>query len=180
MTPPPFAGAYWAERKETRQEIAGRISTFLSRVGSTDATFERWFRKSHAGPTATMQIRNDPLEIERILKPNRRDADKSAVSELGVAFTAWNGRGVSLSATIGAFSPFVRNSVVVSFDEVPNEWSSSTWRGVVHALIGSFDPDRVVVTNSEILARAKASFPWEAGWLQYERGSDVREYDVAI
>ena len=86
--------------------------------------------------------------------------------------------GVSLSATLGAYSSYVRIAVVLSFDPPSVSKSPTEWREILDAAIRAFDPDHAVVKSNELLAVKAAGQAWDAGWLIYERGSEVQGHPL--
>jgi hypothetical protein len=171
-------GAYWPARRESCEQAAERFSRFLAVLSQTDPAFSRWFLKAKRKSEATAPLLADPAEIASRLTVNRRDTDKVVMPELGFGIAAWNGDEYSLSAKLGAYSPRILNSVVISGGD-HGTISQHAWREAFEAAIQHFDPEHAVVTTHELLDRANAVHPWEVGWLTYQRGQPVREHSVA-
>ena len=112
------------------------------------------------------------------LKVNRRDVGGDVISELGFSLAVWNGAEASLDITIGAFSPYILNSAVLSFRDAAATRSPIDCRPLMDAAIDAFDPEQAVVTSNELLMRTNAKEPWDAGWLTYSRGGEVVEHAI--
>lgn len=122
-----------------------------------------------------------PLEVsvEAIhgqLKTNNRDANGTAIQELGFSFNIWNGRDdapASLAVTCGAFSGFVNNSAVLYLppQSEPNDADSQGYfKELLHRAVEAWNPDNAVVTSNEFLERKGGGLPWiVGGWLVYKR-----------
>jgi hypothetical protein len=171
-----FVGAYWQQRKESREEVAGRVTRFLSDLGARNALFSKWFSKGRSKAAAGTPIVMDASGLAGNLKVNRRDVGGDVMPELGFTLGIWNGDGVSMQATAGAYNPYVRNSVVLSFDTVEDRLTKADWKVVLEAVIGAFDPEHAVVTSADYMTRHQPSNPWDAGWFTYSRGVGVREH----
>jgi hypothetical protein len=171
-----FVGVYWSERPESREVVAVRIANFLAVIARYGDVLAKWFLKARSKRAAFAPIEIEPGSIAAALKVNRRDVGGEVVPELGFSLGLWNGRTASLSLTAGAFSPYVRNSVVLAFED--GEWANrDLLRKVLSAAIEAFDPDHGVVTSSEKLARVQVEHAWQAGWLTYARDGQVVEHE---
>lgn len=159
-----FVGVYWSERRESREAVAVRVARFLALVAQCEAIFARWFLKARTKSAGGIPVIPDANEVATKLKVNRRDVGGDVISELGFSLGLWNGRTASLSATVGACSPHVRNSVVLAFDERA-QIDKQVLRKVLCAAIEAFEPDHGVVTSSKLLTSAGSVDPWETGWL---------------
>jgi hypothetical protein len=170
-----FLGAYWAQRKESRDQVAARIAIFLDRISRCDPLLVAWFLKGKSRLSAGVPLETTSAGIALRLEVNRRDVGGDLIAELGFSLGAWNGSDISLAATLGAFSPYVQNAVVLSFDGTLPTKTTREWRYLLDGAVEAFAPDHAVVTSAELLASAKAVRPWEAGLLTYDRGGDVKE-----
>ena len=110
------------------------------------------------------------------MKANDRDLTGDPVVELGFNLSLWNGGNASFSATVRAFSPYVENSVVLSFHgDCPVD--REKWRRLIERAVEDFDPDAAVATNHDYIAAHGDGTPDEAGGLlTYTRGKAVVEY----
>ncbi|MCG8421216.1 MAG: hypothetical protein MJE77_25120 [Proteobacteria bacterium] len=171
-----FVGAYWSQRQESREESAKRIVLCLSLLKSQSELFAEWFMKARTKAAAF----ENPLSIDldtvaSTLRVDRRDVGGEAMPELGFSLSVWNGKNASFTATVGVYSPYVRNAVLLSFDESPTTFSADDWKALLEAMIRAFEPDHAVVTSHEHLDRVGAEAPWESGWFTYQRGGEIQE-----
>lgn len=171
-----FVGAYWSQRKESRQQAASRIALFLGTIASKNEALSTWFLKGRSKAQGRTKLSLDADSIGRELVANRRDIGGEPMLEVGFSMGIWNGESVSFDATIGAFSPYVQNSVVLSFDDDGDRLNETDWRGLLDSAIFAFEPEHGVVTSGQRLARAGARSAWDAGLLTYERSTGVREH----
>jgi hypothetical protein len=171
-----FVGAYWKQRKESREEVAARLVRFLSAAAGQGSLFSKWYLKGRTPSGARTPLSMDSTSIAKHLRVNRRDVGGQEMTELGYRLAVWNGNGVSLEATLGVTSPYVRNSVVLSFEKGQDRLSKKDCRTLIEAAVQAFDPEHAVITTAESLERSHATNPWEAGSFTYERGSEIREH----
>ena len=175
-----IVGAYWSQRKESRDQAATRIATFLVNVASRHQTLSTWFFKGKTKAAArSRELDLSVASVARALTVNRRDVDRQSMPEVGFRLGIWNGDEVSFSVTIGSYSPYVGNHVVLTFADEHDWLDEPDRRDLLNAEISAFDPDHAVVTNRQILAKAGATDPWDAGWLTYARCSGVQEHTVS-
>lgn len=142
---------------------------------AVDPTLERWFLKAKRKKDAAVAADISAEAIEALLKTNNRDTTGEPIAELGFSLGIWNGESASLSATVGAFSPYVGNSVVLSYNgDSPS--NSVVWRTLIEHAVEAFDPDAAVVTNHDYVACHGDGAPDEAGgWFLYRRGKPIVE-----
>jgi hypothetical protein len=171
-----FIGAYWPQRKESQAEVADRLVRFLRTIGNIDPIYSQWFLKAGRKSAANKPVVAEPAEVAAMLKVNRRDVDGDAIAELGFSFGCWNGVHASFSATVGAFSPHVQNSVVLSVGDSWDRGELKAYRRLLEAVVGAFNPQHAVVTSTELLDQANAAVPWEAGWLIYHVEGGIQEH----
>ncbi len=105
-------GAYWTARKESAEECAERLSSFLSELAATDSALSVWYEKAKSKREATqakldvgcVKALTDLLERGQ----NRRDVGGDVIADLGFHVGIWNGerslKAASLSVTCGAYS----------------------------------------------------------------------------
>lgn len=170
-----FIGAYWSQRKESKESAAQRMAAFLEALAGCGEDFACWYSKGRTRATALRSpIELDAASIAINLKSNRRDTDRQPIPDLGYSLGAWNGRNISLSATIGGWSQHVGNAVVLNLgDERRGEVS---YRPIMEIIVRAFDPDHAVVTNHEYIGRAGATKPWEGGLFTYHRGGVIEQH----
>ncbi len=170
-----IVGAYWSQRKESREVAAEHITSLLSTIATYSKELSTWFTKARTKAAALRSpLTLDNVVVARVLAVNRRDADRQPIPELGFSLALWNGDKASLSATVGSYSPYVLNSIMLKIDDSA-ALSKESYRILLEMMIRAFVPDHAVVTSNERLARAGAKKVWETGWLTYERGGELRE-----
>lgn len=170
-----FLGVYWASRKESRTDCAARLARFLSAGTGVDPTLERWFLKANRKKDAIIAADITTEGVDALLKTNKKDTTGEPITELGFSLGIWNGESASLSATVGAFSPYVGNSVVLSYNG-DSPASAAVWRTLIERAVEAFDPDTAVVTNHDYVASHGDGAHDEAGgWFRYRRGTPIVE-----
>ena len=170
-----FVGAYWSQRKEPKEAAAARIAAFLQHIGERFEHFARWYNQARSRAAALRSpVAIDAATIASKLG-NHRDDDRRPVPDLGFRFSAWNGKDASISVSIGAYTPYVGNRVVLDVDG-DGGLSEDSYRAILEEMVRVFDPDHAVVTSHEILARSGATKPWEAGLFTYARGAGIRQH----
>jgi hypothetical protein len=174
-----FVGAYWRARKESQEAAAERIVQFLSSIAGRYDFLATWFMKARSRDLAlATPISLDTATVADRLQVSRRDVGGEVISEIGCGIELWNGSGVSFSAYVGSTSPYVGNSVVLSFTEMPEGLLESDWTRLLELMILAFDPENAVVTSDAILERTGADEPWDAGLWSYKRGESVRKHSL--
>jgi hypothetical protein len=169
-----WVGTYWFERGETREEAAQRLSSFLVAVGASLPIMSNWLEQGRSRRAALRR----PIETSaEALAPRLRyiltDVGKVPMEELGLQFSAWNGRNASLSVCIGATSTRAApNSVILRIDEDADTPKPGDLRAVLEAMIVSFAPDHGVVASN--MFPIHGSMPWDRGYLTYHKGEGIR------
>ena len=156
-------------------ECATRLSNYLRVIGLLESTFQEWNQKTSRHPDTAKAAVLSMEGIDALLKTNNRDVGGDPIVELGFNLSLWNGSNALFSATIGAYSPYIENSVVLSFrGDCPVD--SETWRRLIEKAVEAFDPDSAVVTSHDYIASHGGGAPDEAGgWFTYTRGSAIVE-----
>ena len=143
-------GAYWEERKESRQACASRISIFLQALAAQDTALSRWYKPLGSRKESLRELPRDVDGLLPLLGVNRRDFGGEVIVELGYDFSAWNGWKAdvpaSLSIGCGAFSPGISNRAVVSFDPEASP-TLDLLQGILRAAVTAFDPEEGVVVS---------------------------------
>lgn len=172
----PFIGAYWASRRETKERCAQRVAAFFGRIQSRPGLGE-WFTKGKSAKAAAKSpIPSNTEGVLPFLKTNNRDTDGSAIAELGFNLNLWNGSSISLAVTCGAFSPAIRNSVVLNLPETTELGAQdiASMRSLLEVFVDVWDPDQAVVTSPQLIAAKGGGMPWQTkGWLNYVKGVGV-------
>lgn len=164
-------GAYWKQRKESREEAAARIALFLSTIATKHEVLGTWFLKGQTKARALQtKLPLDPDSIANVLRVNRKDtAGREVMTSLGFSLGIWNGGKVSFSAMVGAYSSNVRNTAVLSFGNEGNQFVKQDWRDLLSAMISAFESDDAVVK-----ARNTGAIEGQ-DWITYVRGVGLRE-----
>jgi hypothetical protein len=171
---PLFLGAYWSARKEDQLSCAIRLSDFLKSIGCAEPTLDRWFLKGRKRNTGN-KLDVSPTGICSALRSNKRDTDGEVIEELGFSLSVWNGNGISFTATLGSFSPYIANASVLSCD-ADHAMAAETWRLLIERAAQAFDPDCAVVTSYDYISRHGNGSPCEAGgWFRYMRNNAIEE-----
>ncbi len=172
----PFVGAYWTSRRETKERCARRVAEFFGRIQMIP-DLACWFTK---GGSTKVAIRLPvPANAEGILpflKTNNRDTDGSAIAELGFSLNLWNGRSTSLSVTCGAFSPVIRNAIVLNLPTAAEVEAKDLMdmRSLLEAVIDIWEPDQAVATSFQLMADRGGGMPWQTkGWFNYGKNEGV-------
>ena len=103
-----FLGAYWPERKESREQVAQRLERFLSSIAANSGHLSEWFMKGRSSRAARTPLKLEAASLGAMLKVNRRDVGGDVIPELGFSLGVWNGASASLDATLGISSPHVK------------------------------------------------------------------------
>ena len=167
-------GAYWGQRKESRQACASRISAFLQALAAQDAALSRWYKPLASRKERLRELPHDVDGLLPLLGVNRRDFGGEVIVELGFDFSAWNGWKAdipaSLSVDCGAFSPVVSNSAVVSFDPEASP-TFGLLQEILRAAVTAFDPeDGVVVSDATRSAHPALRMREKPAVFRYKRG----------
>ncbi|MEO0593840.1 MAG: Imm52 family immunity protein [Myxococcota bacterium] len=173
-----FVGAYWAQRKESKESGAHRIATFLTAITDLSDELGAWYSKGRDRSAALRTpVEIEVESIERKLNPNHRDADRQPISDLGLRFSAWNGANASFSVTIGSWNKHVRNAAVLDLGD-DDQQTAGFYRALLTELVRAFEPDHAVVASHDDSARTGATMPWEAGMFTYTRGGTVQQHSM--
>jgi hypothetical protein len=174
-----FVGAYWGQRKESKESAAERIAAFLEDLAGCGDAFATWYSKATSRAVALRSpMGRDAASLVRNLKPNRRDADRQPIPELGHSLSAWNGGNFSFSATIGSWNEQVGNAVVLNLG-AERDLGQDSYQRIIEAAVRAFDPDHAVITSHEQINRAGATRPWEVGFFMYHRGGRIERHTIA-
>jgi hypothetical protein len=168
-------GAYWGQRKESRQVCASRISVFLHALAAQNAALSRWYDLIDSPEEPLRELPRDLDGLLPLLEEHRRDIGDEVMVELGFNFSGWNGWNAdipaSLSVGCGAFSPVVGNCAVVSFDSEASP-TLDLLREILRAAVTAFDPeDGVVVSKATSSAHPSLSIVETPAVFRYKRGA---------
>jgi len=170
-----FIAAYWGERKESRTKCAFRIAQAIDLLAQIHPELSVWYLKKSKKTISPKKI-DGKSEIERNMRANKRDSDGLPIYDLGFSLGLWNGSNsfpCSFNVACGAYSEFVKNSVVLQFPENNNILPYSEIRRCLVAIVSVLDPDFALVTSHEYIDHNGGGAPWDAGgWLVYKRSDD--------
>jgi hypothetical protein len=172
-------GAYWSEREESREAAAARIFDFLKAIAGQSGEFTTWYSKARSRAAALRSpIPIDEATIAKKLGVHR-DSHRRLMPDLGFDFNAWDGKHATFSASVGIYTPYVSNAVVLRIDDSYDDsyaLSGEVYRALLEEMVRAFDPEHAVVTTHEYRERMGATKPWEAGWFTYARGEGIQEH----
>jgi hypothetical protein len=170
-----FLGVYWGPREQSRESVASTLCEFLLAIReAVGEPASHWFKTARSKAAAKREIALTVQSIDKELKTSRTDIGKQPMPELGYSFGAWNGAELDVTASIGGFSPRLRNAVVLT-DGGGTIGDVSQWEALASSAVRLFDPDAVAVTSHEYLARIGADTPSVGGGLfHYQRGGSLK------
>jgi hypothetical protein len=158
----PFIGAYWSQRKESRPECATRLAKLLEGI-SSEGCGDRWFlpvKSRSKEPQQVLSADKSSPAIEALLRANNRDRDGMPIPQLGFSLYLWNGdydRSIALHATCGAYSEFVKNSIVLELPAIVVEENAAEVQrleSLLKLFVFVWEPESAVVSSAEELARS--------------------------
>ena len=168
-------GAYWSGRSEPEDAAASRVAQFLAAIARLDPQLSAWLPTGGGGTARERAIPSfDTAVIRRYFSRIRTDTDDRVIEDLGWHVSLWSGGDVSLRATIGLFAPNQSNSVVLTFGPRASRLGVETQTQILRVMIKTFEPDHAVATDNETLDAVAAELPWQAGWITYRRGGELR------
>lgn len=170
-----FIGVYWGARRESRERVADKLSSFLRAIAFVDPVVSSWFFTARRKSEADKPLLTDLVTISQALEVSRKDIGREVMTDLGFSLGVWNGGALSLSVRMGSDNPSIQNSVVISCHDSHPGLSAQAARDVLDRAIAIFQPERGAVTTTTLLNQVSAKHPWEAGWLVYQRGRGIRE-----
>jgi hypothetical protein len=168
-----FIGFYWSNREETRNACGRLLFDVLSEMSEVSSVFKTWYAKGRTKKASFEAIDTSAESLALCLKSSRNDYDSSEISELGFSASLWNGNDqfpVSIGATIGGYSEYVRNSLVIQLptrETVTQYLSDSELRTLFTKLVTRIQPDNGAISSYTYLDKHDEAMPWEAGWLVY-------------
>lgn len=169
----PFVGAYWAAREESREACASRCVKFFDMISGLPG-MSRWAKKSSSKLAKINEVSTGLESLLKLLKTNNRDINGAAISELGFSLALWNGdaaRPVSISILCGAYSPRIKNCVVLNLPTLvePMEEDFRYMKSIADALIMVWDPDSVIASSSQSMEQQGGGLWTHESWFRYSR-----------
>lgn len=178
----PYAAAYWGPRAERIDACADRALQFLEGLSQVDPSLGEWFETSDR--RADARSRPVALAREALVEllgsgRNRRDADRSVITELGFSAALWNGKEPSVGLRIGCGkqprTPNVKNAVVLNLprlEEAVGLVSPDAARGTMRILVECWEPDWATWTTHEWREEQEAADGEPVfGWMTYLNGA---------
>lgn len=161
-----FIGAYWPARKESQEQCAERLGTFLRECANCDPVLATWFETGRSRRQAMerpVDIGNrdylmDLLERGR----NRRDVGQTVIEELGFRVVLWNGesgmKAVGLSIKCGLYwtsattNAGMGNSVTLDLPEALDELrQADRMSRMLAAIVRAWEPDWAGVMSTDAM-----------------------------
>lgn len=149
-----FVGVYWSARPAELPECTVKAVEHFRALSKGDEGLARWFRTSWRKPKNPSEVDVESAEaIASLWDVNRRDIDKSAITELGWTIRLWNGdlNGLSASTSLHCGSTFapVSNSAFLSIGgESTRAIGDSLAIELLRKLVELWEPDRGTAYHS--------------------------------
>lgn len=178
----PLIGAYWAPRREGKEQCAKRIAKLLSLL-EEDPLLKVWYRKGRTRKKAQRPFSVSLASISDNLDDYRTEDSGRPIDELGFHLELWNGNDASpasLAITCGGCSAYIRNHAVLRLPELKDQITEreiERFRMLLNCLVDAMQPDNAIATSVERLSEAQGKMPWEVeGWVLYRNRSAARKY----
>ena len=178
-----FIGAYWNAREEQLDDCSEKIVDFLTQL-SDFLDVQHWELRKRKKSIKKQIIELNKDYIASTLNTNKRDDNNSPIRELGFNLGIWNGANdfpIIISITCGAFSQFVKNTIILRFP--PAELNEilprlDFYQKLISIFIEVWNPDNVLLTSNEYMSRNEVDvFSKEGGWLVYSKGKPIIRND---
>lgn len=179
--------SYWKERKSTKEEVILAIKELLLCIVKFSVKEKMYYKgKSIKDPKSEVVITDD--NIEKHLRRNKRDSDKSVIEELGYTFSCWSGdskKPIDFSCLIGCYSDKVKNCVVVQLNEgfELNQESKTMFNTILTRVVDITIPDIALFTSLQLNQKNGNGMPIDQnGYINYRNGkySYSKEYNEKI
>ncbi len=178
-----FLGAYWPARRETIEQCADRLGSFVAELAVCDSRLESWCEKGRSRKQALKSradVQNRSYLVSLLDRGRcRRDVGRAVIEDLGFRVGLWNaGNGgdiASLNVTCGLFwsSPdpnsSVSNCVALDLPEHLGELRNAQHMArALGAVARAWDPDWAGVMSKDRMATRgfDASIPF-VDWMLY-------------
>lgn len=178
--------ARWGPRKDTVEDCAHRMNSFLLRLAECDEVFTKgWLKCTRSMDADLKRVAVSVDELRKLFEKGRirRDKDKSAFEDMGFhSGRLWNGSEVEpthVSVECGSYyvSPRIVTALNNVWLELPSE-SSSVARllrpeklsELVSVVVDQWNPDWVWVSTNKADAEIYQENPYVGqmvGWLTY-------------
>lgn len=149
-------GVYWTARADDLQSCTDRAAAHFRLLHQLGPGFDRWFKKAMRKPKAPSEANVLTPEVVGDLLAkgvNRRDTDKSVITELGWSLALWNGElnqvDAQTSLHCGCISDRVGNSAIVdAHREGRPGLDHKTAVELLKSLVELWDPESGAVVES--------------------------------
>ena len=176
---PLYIAAYWSARSEDVEQCALRTERCLAALAAVDPLLTLWFSKRAARSRARVPVVPDAeaLRADLLAGRNRRDDDRSVLSDLGFRLGFWNGDDddpVSLSIKCGLSNgaPGLSNAVVLDLPppspRCANLYTLDAVSAQLQSLVDAWSADWAVVTSNSLrAAQGCGGGSPVLGWVSY-------------
>lgn len=188
MKYPFIIGIYWKKRKQSSSECTKSVLELLRVLRGYDLLSDMYkllksSKKSlEAGPINTEDLMGFENFIRKSVQKNEMSPPE-IIENLGYNFSLWNGKrkqDVYISFTIGSYSPFIVNNVLINFYENHDFVTYENAYNILKSLIDIFNPDIGMVSVyglSSILAEPLNKYSYSSGWILYKKELvNIHEY----
>ena len=89
-----YIGAYWGPRRESVEQSAAAMVSFLKGLSDIDPIFSQWFQTAPTRKKALareVHLSDENLRERLLAGRNRRDLDKRVIEDLGFNMRLWTG-----------------------------------------------------------------------------------------
>jgi hypothetical protein len=177
--PSTLVAVYWKARPDTLEACSANLQRHFDALATTSDALSHWYLKANRKPKEPKEVDVGSFEILSALLSkgvNRRDIDKSVITELGWSASLWNGdRGefsASTSVHCNCTTPRVSNSALLNLksdDAQPLDDESGVrllkrfidiWRPDEGRITRSvWDADASERRSTDIVSYAKSNWP---------------------
>jgi hypothetical protein len=175
-----YVGAYWSSRKETLEEVAGKTTRTLKKLGELDSQFSTWYQLGLSRRKALEEkISLDSENIKTLYQKNSKQGEIDNLGYTSHFFSTgfWTGHkdeeASSISFNVGGEfkTDKLSNSCVI---KIPYEGDSrerllkfETAQSLIDIFVDAWQPDYAVLTSHELNNRL--NIVNEFGWITYRR-----------
>ncbi|EUA07676.1 hypothetical protein I546_5085 [Mycobacterium kansasii 732] len=195
----------WGARVESVDQAADRVAKLLPALAALDPALSSWcdLGRSKREATAKPLVTTNHADLVQRLQDGRHrtDVGRQIMEDMGYSVYWWNGAednqaAANLNIHIG--SSALGNHVVLKLpepDAVPSLYTRGIAHKLLHIFVDIFDPDSVLWSNEELLAKqTEPDRPTEdgrgyvlgklvghpAGWANFLSDSDSVKFDMAL
>lgn len=195
----------WGARVESVDQAADRVAELVSALAALDPALSNWRdlgRSKREAIGKPMVTTNHADLVQRLLDGRHRtDIGRQIMEDMGYSVYWWNGAEDNQAAAnlnIHIAASALGNHVVLNLpkpDTVPSLYSPDTAQKLLHIFVDIFDPDSLLWSNHELLAKqTEPDRPTEdgrgyilgqligqpAGWAIYLNDSNPVKFDTGL